>query len=100
MMRHPRKGDRVLVERDEFLYPGKGTWSRFRGRTGTVVSVNRDSGLYRLENKVRIYRRRPDSALNEYGVSFIRTGNKAAVDAWFRLYELTVLASQSVSGPR
>jgi ribosomal protein L21E len=33
-------GDRVRIERDETRYPSKGTWPRFRGKTGTVVEIN------------------------------------------------------------
>jgi hypothetical protein len=35
-------GDRVVVKRDETLYPPKGTWARFRGKTGTVETINPD----------------------------------------------------------
>lgn len=33
-------GERVRIERDETRYPSKGTWPRFRGRTGVVVEFN------------------------------------------------------------
>ncbi len=32
----------MLIERDEKIYPSKGTWPQFRGRTGTVVQINKD----------------------------------------------------------
>jgi hypothetical protein len=35
-------GTRVRVERDENIYPSRGTWPQFRGRTGTVVEINDD----------------------------------------------------------
>jgi hypothetical protein len=37
-----RVGDRVRIERDETLYPSKGTWPNFRGRAGTIVEINGD----------------------------------------------------------
>ena len=48
-------GDRVRIERDETLYPSKGAWPQFLGRTGTIIEVNVD-------------RKRP--RLTEFGVSF------------------------------
>ena len=33
-------GDRVRIERDETVYPSKGTWPQFRGKTGTIVEIN------------------------------------------------------------
>lgn len=47
-----RAGDRVRVERDETLYPSKGTWPRFRGKYGTVVETN-DGELGVVFGKVR-----------------------------------------------
>ncbi|AEJ92395.1 hypothetical protein TIMSHEL_38 [Mycobacterium phage Timshel] len=61
-----KKGDRVKVERDEAKYPPRGTWSRFRGKTGKFVTRNGD----------------------EYGVSFSKDD---VVDAWFKRHELRVL---------
>jgi hypothetical protein len=73
-------GTRVRIERDEQLYPNKGTWGRFRGKTGTVVEIN----------------------LGEYGVCFgkvtprkSRPGSfdwKSADVAWFQPHEVTGLA--------
>jgi hypothetical protein len=78
--RHARVGDRVRIERDEICYPSKGTWTQFRGRTGTVVEVN----------------------LGEYGVVFgeVRkprsNGSIAMADAvWFQPHEIRALASES-----
>ena len=65
-----RTGSRVRVRRDEHLYPSKGTWPHFRGRTGTIVNINRDA-------------ERPE--LTEYGVCF---GNTRQVDAFFKHCEL------------
>jgi hypothetical protein len=33
-------GAHVRIERDETRYPPKGTWTQFRGKTGTVVEIN------------------------------------------------------------
>ena len=73
-------GDRVKIERDETRFPSKGTWPRFRGKTGTIVEVN----------------------LGEYGVCFGRVTPRksrpgsfdwdSADVAWFQPYELKVLA--------
>lgn len=81
-----KTGNRVRVERDEKLYPSRGTWPDFRSRVGTIVQVNRDH-------------ERPH--LTEYGVTFgavsRRTDGRGAFDwksndvAWFKLYELTVI---------
>jgi hypothetical protein len=35
-----RVGDQVEIGRDEEKYPSRGTWPRYRGRVGTVVSIN------------------------------------------------------------
>jgi hypothetical protein len=75
-------GTKVRIERDETLYPSKGTWPQFRGKTGTVVEIN----------------------LGEYGVQF---GNATPWNgrpgqfyrssgsnvAWFRPYEVCPLAT-------
>ena len=34
-------GDQVCIERDQTRYSSKGTWPQFRGKTGTVIMVNR-----------------------------------------------------------
>lgn len=39
-MNRPRVGDRVRIERDETRWPSRGTWPRYRGRTGVVVEIN------------------------------------------------------------
>src|SRR5262249_44095493 len=75
-------GDRVRIERDETLYPSKGTWPQFRGRIGTVVEVNTD-------------RKRPH--LTEFGVVFgkARTdgrGGQRQIVTWFKLHEIRALA--------
>lgn len=74
-------GTRVRIERDETLYPSKGTWPWFRGKTGTVVEINH----------------------GECGVSFgkVRTprsnGSIAAGSdtVWFQPWEVRALAAQS-----
>jgi hypothetical protein len=82
-------GDRIRIERDETRHPSKGTWPRFRGRTGTVVEVNTD-------------RQRPH--LTEYGVALgnvsPRTDGRGAFNydaksvAWFKAYEVQRVGSQ------
>lgn len=74
----PQRGDRVRVERDEQRWPSRGTWPRYRGREGTVVTVNRTD--------------------REYGVAFGSVRERANgslsgsdVVTWFRAHELTVL---------
>jgi len=70
----------VRVERDEALYPSKGTWPQYRGRTGTITVINRT---------------RPGSP--EYGVVFGKVrkphatfGSTAMGDeTWFKSHELT-----------
>lgn len=64
-------GDSVVIERDEKLYPSKGSWPQYSGRLGTVVSINRQDA--------------------EYGVAFGYVGDvqKRAADSWFLLRELT-----------
>lgn len=34
-------GTQVRIERDEIRYPTKGSWRHYRGRTGTIVQINR-----------------------------------------------------------
>ena len=63
-----RVGDHVRVQRDERLYPSKGTWPQFRGKTGTIIEINR-SGM----------------GATEYGVGFAKS---ARTSAWFKAYEL------------
>ena len=67
----------MRVERDETIYPSKGTWPKFRGKTGTIVEVN----------------------LGEYGVVFTKVrkprsnGSIAMAEAvWFQPHEVRVLA--------
>jgi hypothetical protein len=36
-----RVGQRLRVVRDEERWPPKGTWAKYRGRVGTVVSIDR-----------------------------------------------------------
>jgi hypothetical protein len=77
-------GDRVRIERDEKLYPSKGTWPQFRGKTGTIVEIN----------------------LGEYGV--VIGGVRPRTDGrgrfrwsgpvtWFRDYELRTTGKASGS---
>ena len=85
MTRNPRIGDRVRIERDETVYPSKGTWPQFRGKTGTIVMINRD-------------RERPH--LTEYGVVFgavRQRGNGTTTGyapTWFKRHEMSALGSE------
>jgi hypothetical protein len=88
-------GTRVRIERDETRYPSRGTWGQFRGKTGTVVEVNRD-------------RKRPH--LTEYGVSFGKVRSEPSSSGsisnghdtvWFKAHELTpVTGSGSATSTR
>lgn len=93
-MIHPAVGSRVRIERDEIRHPARGTWPMFRGKTGTVVEINRD-------------RKRPH--LTEYGVvfgkvkerpnrpgTFAWSGDES--QTWFKAHEISVLASQHPLG--
>jgi len=69
-------GTRVIVGRDEERYPARGSWTRYRGRRGVIVSLNRNAG--------------------EFGVSFserntIGPNTSIPVDAWFLPHELQML---------
>lgn len=87
-------GTRVRVERDERLYPSKGTWPQFRGKTGTIVEINVD-------------RERPH--LTEFGVVFggvkRRTDGRGSFSwsghepiTWFKSYEISRVAPQRHAG--
>jgi hypothetical protein len=85
--RLPRVGDQVRVQRDETTHPPHGTWRRWRDRTGTVLTINRD-------------RERPTNT--EYGVVFGATRERPGRDGsvtssdspvWFLGHELAVAIS-------
>jgi hypothetical protein len=85
----PGVGDRVRLERDEANYPSRGSWPQFRGRTGTVVEINRD-------------RKHPERT--EWGVAFgtvtRRTDGRGAfnntgVVTWFKSYELVLVGREA-----
>ena len=69
----------MRTERDEARYPGRGTWPRFRGRTGIVIMTNRD----------------------ECGVAFGTVGYRADGSAksgnvaWFKSYEMRRLPPEA-----
>lgn len=69
-------GTRVRCERTA---PARGSWKRYAGRTGVVVSVN----VSRSVNPAW-----PDVV--EYGVSFDNTHN---ISAWFLPHELVITAT-------
>lgn len=78
-------GTRIVIERDEKLFPSRGTWPQYRGHVGTVVEINDD----------------------EFGVVFGRVrkaranGSIAMAEAvWFKAHELRALASQRPSEPQ
>jgi hypothetical protein len=82
--RLPRVGDHIRIQRDETAHPPHGTWRRWRNRTGTVVTINRD---------------RDNPTRTEYGVAFgatrPRAGREGSVvssdsPVWFLAHELTV----------
>lgn len=76
-------GDRVVIERDEKQYPSKGTWSGWRGRTGTVVEINDDEyGVVFGKVKERV--NRPGT--------FAWSGDES--QTWFKRYEISVLTPQ------
>jgi hypothetical protein len=76
-------GDRVRIERDEARYPSKGTWPRFRGRTGTVVEINGD------EHGVVF------GAVRRLPGGSVRAADGREVTTWFGLHEIRALASRS-----
>lgn len=87
-------GDRVVITRDEKQHPPKGTWHRYRGMTGTIVTINRDA-------------QRPH--LTEYGVTFGKVTqaeviHKRRLDwnsedvVWFKLHELRCLSPRTTNG--
>lgn len=39
-------GDAVRTQRDETLFPSRGTWPRYRNRPGFVVQLNHEAGEY------------------------------------------------------
>jgi hypothetical protein len=69
-----RVGDLVRAERDAVARPPRGSWPKYRGRVGTVVSLNvRD---------------------DEIGVSWtpsILDPKRQSADSWFASYELTIV---------
>ena len=81
-MRKPRQGDRVRVERDEAVWPMKGSWRQYRGRTGTVSSVNKAHtvSVGGVQKTIEA----------EYGVVF--GAGTSGMPTWFRAHELTVLS--------
>ncbi|RUP30706.1 MAG: hypothetical protein EKK51_16420 [Mycolicibacterium sp.] len=80
-------GDRVRIERDENLYPSRGTWPEFRGKRGTIVELNH----------------------GEYGVCFGKVtpappSHRRAFNwdaknvVWFQPYELVPISAGRASG--
>jgi hypothetical protein len=76
-------GQRVRVERDETLHPPRGTWPKYRGRTGTVVAINmraREIGVLLGAVRAGMLMRRPD------GRGY--TGYAGDEVTWFEPHEL------------
>lgn len=80
-------GDRVRVDRDEGRYPSRGTWPQFRGKSGTVVEINR--GMR--------------SGPTEYGVIFGRVRQTehrhsglaySGSPTWFKAEEIVAVSAQ------
>jgi hypothetical protein len=76
-------GDRVRIERDETRYPPEGTWTRFRGKTGTIVEINSDEYAV-VFGAVKPRKDRP--------WTFRSCGDEAVT--WFKAYEIRGLASE------
>lgn len=66
-------GDWVRCERES---PAKGTWARYDGRVGRIVTINADF-------------------TTEYGVRFTAGGNERT--AWFMAHELVVCEKPSTA---
>jgi hypothetical protein len=75
-----RVGDVVKVQRDEIRYPPRGTWPRFKGRVGIVVTADN---------------------YGEVGVSFKAGAEKwrqrMHADAWFGPHELVAATRQQLA---
>jgi ribosomal protein L21E len=71
----PKRGDRVRIERDEALYPSRGSWPQFRGKVGTVVTINRED--------------------REWGVKFTASHDEPI--HWFRPREMRPAGSRHVA---
>lgn len=76
----PKVGDKVRLERDETKHPIRGSWRRYRGKTGTVVEINR-AGKGPTEFAVAFGK----VQIDENG--HYRSGDKA----WFQAHSLKVL---------
>ena len=73
-------GDYVKIERDETLYPSKGTWSSYRDKIGRIIVINFH------EINPNFPRKEP---YIEWGVKFTASGNESL--HWFVEHELTVI---------
>lgn len=85
-------GDAVRVERDETLYPSRGTWPLYRGRPGFVVMVNREGGPNgEPEYGVILTTTRPPWRRDANGKLRYGTGTlsySSDLVSWFRAHEL------------
>lgn len=94
----PKAGDKVRIQRDETLYPPKGTWGQFRNKTGRVVSINRGRTTQVVGRPPGMSKQEPAflrevKIETEYGVSFTKSSD---IGAWFRAYELKVIKDREV----
>jgi hypothetical protein len=85
-----RVGDRVRIERDETRWPPRGSWHRYRGKTGTVVQINQSAGEY----GVVFGSERRASALTPSGKP---QGHHGV--SWFLPHEIVAAGTQTRSGP-
>ena len=77
-----RMGDLVRVERDETRWPSKGSWPKYRGRVGTIVSINRSDHECGLSW-------RPNAAAQ------LGTNTVVGVDSWFLPHEIVLVDESS-----
>lgn len=45
-----KSGQQVRVERDETRWPSRGSWPRYRGKTGTIVLATRQGIIVQLDD--------------------------------------------------
>jgi len=86
-----RVGAIVRIERDQTRWPSKGSWSKYRGRSATIVSVNvetLDAGPGTKPRNVPFH--------VEYGIAWKPGADLAATatDAWFLPHEVAVQAEK------
>lgn len=88
-------GSRVRIERDETRHPSKGTWPRFRGKTGTVVEVSEDRKRPHLTEYAVIFGRVKPRA--DGRGAFAWSGNESVT--WFKAHELFSMSGGAAVRP-